>query len=144
MKATTTRDPVAILAMVLLLGAAFACSGDDDDGDVPGPVAQGFRGTFITDAGVSGTIEITRSTAVPWLTGTVMGAIVDVTGTLTPAGGATTDLIGSIDDTAGFFEATGGGYFIGGFFDGGLLGGGISGPSGGGSFAALGSDSGMV
>lgn len=144
MKATTTQDRTAILVMVLLLGGAFACSGDDDDDDFPGPVAQGFRGTFITVGGISGTLEFTRSTAVPLLTGTVMGAMVDVTGTLTPAGGAPTGLIGSIDNTAGFFEATGGGYFLAGFFDNGLLGGGISGPSGSGSFAALSSDFGMV
>ena len=130
-------------ASAVLLGGLVGCSSSDDDEGL-GPVAQTFDGTFVTLTGSSGTVQFIRVSPVTSSAVGIMAAIVELTGSVTPAGGAPVAVSGSIEDQSNFFMASGGGYLLNGFFDGGLLGGNISGPSGSGVFAALGSESGMT
>ena len=128
----------------VLLGGLVGCSSSDDD-EVFAPVTQVLNGTFVTTGGATGTIELMRVSPATSSAGNFMAAVVDVMGSVTPAGGTATDITGTIDEEAGFFMASGGGYNLNGFFDEGLLAGGISTPGGGGGvFGALGSNSGMA
>ena len=138
------ENPVRLLALsALLLGGLVGCSSSDDE-EVFAPVTQVLNGTFVTTGGTTGTIELMRVSQATSSAGNFMAAVVDVMGSVTPAGGTATGITGTIDEEAGFFTASGGGYSLNGFFDDGLLAGGISGPGGSGVFGALGSNSGMA